>query len=220
MPLEFSTFVGNLISVPKQMSPKVSVMNKSLLNSKAVSNILFVSSLVVIMAVSLIAGLFSGQIMEQNQTSTIQRNYDSLQTSYDQIKSNYQNIQTQLTSLQSQLYDLQVSQEKMLNQNKTGTNGGTEYVSIFSVLVSGRIIDVLANSQNGQDVYITRITLKELSGNTAAVDNSSSITLPGSGTLTDIKVDFASSNLSNGTYTITLTSSKGNNFVSQAFTIS
>ncbi len=92
-----------------------------------------------------------------------------------------------------------------------------ETAAFQSISVDGaHVITVQLYSTSGQNITLTKATIKDDNGNTLATDTSLNNTLPASGTNTKITlqietVDFTSG----GPYTLTLTSQNGNNFTSQ-----
>lgn len=81
------------------------------------------------------------------------------------------------------------------------------------------LASVWAKSTGGGDVVIQDAILKDASGKTIEVVTlAAAVTLPSDGTLTTINVNFAAASMNAGyTYTVTLVSKEGNQFVSPAF---
>jgi hypothetical protein len=77
-----------------------------------------------------------------------------------------------------------------------------------------------ANSQSGQDIIITKIILKDASGNTLASDDSINQTLPADGTPKKIPINQHNADFNlGGTFTLTIVTVKGNSFISLFFQI-
>lgn len=81
------------------------------------------------------------------------------------------------------------------------------------------LVSIWAKSTGGGDVVIQDAILKDASGKTIEVVTlAAAATLPSDGTLTTINVNYAVASMNAGyTYTVTLVSKEGNQFVSPAF---
>ena len=103
----------------------------------------------------------------------------------------------------------------------TMTGGGTtgqEKVAVQAVQVEGTTLTVWAKSTGGTDVVIDGAIIKDSGGATIeviALETADQETLPADGTLTDVDVTITA--LGSGSYTVTLTSVDGGNFVSSSF---
>jgi len=101
-----------------------------------------------------------------------------------------------------------------------GGSAGQEKVAVEAVAgyVNGTII-VHAKSTGGGDVVIQDAILKDAAGQTLEVVTLvTEVPLPADGTLTKITFPFTAANIDAGyTYTVTLVSQAGNQFVSSSF---
>jgi hypothetical protein len=93
-----------------------------------------------------------------------------------------------------------------------------ENVKIDSVSIdNSSAASVSANSQSEQDIIITKIILKDASGNTLASDDSINQRLPADGTPTKITINQYNADFDLcGTFTLTIVTSKGNSFTTQS----
>jgi len=102
-----------------------------------------------------------------------------------------------------------------------GGSAGQEKVAIETVAANATSgsITVHAKSTGGGDVIIQDAILKNAAGQTVEVKTlTASKTLPANGTLTAVVCDFVAANVDAGyTYTVTLVSQAGNQFVSPSF---
>ncbi|MGQ9679979.1 MAG: archaellin/type IV pilin N-terminal domain-containing protein [Candidatus Bathyarchaeia archaeon] len=101
-----------------------------------------------------------------------------------------------------------------------GGTTGQEKVAIQAITVddSGKVT-VYAKSVGGGDVTITDYIIKDASGNAKKVDSlGEEVVLDSDGSMKDITI--TGIDLGSGTYTVTLVSKNGNQFVSPSFKIS
>jgi len=99
-----------------------------------------------------------------------------------------------------------------------GGTAGQEKVAIQAVEVSGSTVTVWAKSTGGGDVAITEAILKNAAGQTLEVlPLGTAVTLLADGTIDDIVCAFTTTLDPGSTYTVTLISRAGNQFVSPAF---
>lgn len=97
------------------------------------------------------------------------------------------------------------------------TEPPVETITFQAVSVdSAHVITVQVYSTSGQNITLTKATIKDNNGNTLATDTALNNTLPANGTKTKITLQIETVNFtSGGPYTLTLTSEQGNNFTSQ-----
>jgi flagellin-like protein len=104
----------------------------------------------------------------------------------------------------------------------TGGGGvGQEKVGIQAIQAYGANGTVIAHCKSiaGSDVVISDAILKSAAGVTLQVLDITDVTLVAAGTMNIVDCDFDAANIVTGnTYTVTLVSSEGNQFVSGAFT--
>jgi len=101
-----------------------------------------------------------------------------------------------------------------------GGSAGQEKVAIETVTADAATDSVTAHAKStgGGDVIIQDVILKNAAGQTVEVMTITSVTLLADGTLTDVDCAFTLGNLDAGyTYTVTLVSQAGNQFVSPSF---
>jgi len=105
--------------------------------------------------------------------------------------------------------------------NSTSTPSVTpapqENVTIDTVSIdNATAASVTASSHSGQDIIITKIILKDNSGNTLATDDSISRVLPGDGTSVKITINQNNADFDlGGTFTLTIVTSDGISYTSQ-----
>jgi hypothetical protein len=102
------------------------------------------------------------------------------------------------------------------NPTSNPTEPPVETMSFQAVSVdSAHIITVQVYSTSGQNITLTKATIKDDNGNTLATDTSLNNTLPANGNKTKITLQLETVNFtSGGPYTLTLTSELGNSFTS------
>jgi len=101
-----------------------------------------------------------------------------------------------------------------------GGSAGQEKLAIETVSVSGDTVTAYAKSTGGGDIVITDAILKDASGNVVDVPLTLTltVTIPAEGTLTAVACAFTAGSVDAGyTYTVTLVSQAGNQFVSPSF---
>ena len=101
-----------------------------------------------------------------------------------------------------------------------GGTAGQEKVAIESVQATNTTVTLWAKSTGGGPVVITEVIIRDASGNQVGdpVSVTPTVTLPASGTLTQVGPVTASVTLTVGyTYTAALVSQAGNQFVSPSF---
>ena len=102
----------------------------------------------------------------------------------------------------------------------TGGSGvGQEKLAIVAIVVNGNSTTLSCKALGGADIVITDAVLKNAAGQTLQVVTlGTAVTVPGSGALQPVAATFSSGLVAGSTYTVTLVSSAGNQFVSAAFT--
>jgi flagellin-like protein len=103
-----------------------------------------------------------------------------------------------------------------------GGSAGQEKIAIETVIVDATNdkVTAYAKSTGGGDIVITDAILKDASGNTVEVKQlgAANVTLPADGTLKAVVCQFTGGSVDAGyTYTVTLVSQAGNQFVSPSF---
>jgi flagellin-like protein len=102
-----------------------------------------------------------------------------------------------------------------------GGSAGQEKLAIETIVVDAAADNVTAyaKSTGGGDIVVTDAILKDASGNTVDVlILTTDVTIPAEGTLTPVVCVFATDSVDAGyTYTVTLVSQAGNQFVSPSF---
>ncbi len=107
-----------------------------------------------------------------------------------------------------------------LSSSTGGAPAANEKMSIQAVQVtSGTALDVFAQSQSGNINIADKCIIKDSGGNVvdanAAIDN----TAPVTNALTDLLVTPSGTGLTSGSYTVTVITALGNQFVSPSFTV-